>query len=480
MQGKILLPSLNRPHLLKRFFDAYRETEATAPGMVLIDELDYSANKGKYDLLELPPDWCLRITKAVTMGDKVREVWEEIVNLDYVSILNDDHIPRTKNWDQLVLKQINGHNVVFTNDGPTPDKPWNAPGRISGMICFSGPILKALGWMFPKDLHHLYSDEVWGFLFSQAKCCQAIMDVCVEHDHAYKDEAQRDDTYYKINGKSDFASPEPKGGLWESDRAAFQRWFQEDAQKDLAKLMAIMPKEGFMVATPTHNGDCAFAYALGLGDMGIHFSQSGWHFEVAMVEGSSLIPHARNSLVDMFLKSKCQKLLFIDSDQGFNRDAVIRLLSSNKRIIAGITPHKRFPINLNFEPLPEDHKHFQSLTNKGEQEFFKFAKEKADPTGEIEVDRVGTGFLMIDRSVFEIMKDHVPKYLAFDNDPSQVHYEFFKMGSDGEMGKYRGEDWHFCELAKKLKIPIFINSNVFLSHKGNFTFAANEALRNAQ
>lgn len=470
-----VLPSLDRPHLLKRFFDSYKTTEGSTKGLVLVDKTD--PKKEEYLKLEYPEGWTLVLTDAILMGDKVREAWDQIIQDEWVGILNDDHICQTKHWDKLVIEKINGKNVVGTNDGPTPDKPWNAPNRICGAIAFSAPILKALGWMFPPGLQHLYSDDVWGYLFGQAKCCQILMEVCVEHRHVYNNPEAKDSTFEKVNGNAKITDAEPHGGLWDSDRQAFQRWLKEDSQKDLQKVIALQPKEGVMIATPSHDGNVAFAYALGLADAGIHLSIHGWHFEMARVVGSSLIPHARNTLVDIFLKSRCQKLLFVDSDQGWTKDHLIRLLGTNKRIVAGVTPHKRFPINLNFDPL-EDHKHhFQDLNNKSQEEFYKFVKKEADPTGEIEVSRTGTGFVMVDRSVFEIMKDHVPHYLAYDNNDQEKHGEYFAMGGDGE--RFRGEDWKFCELAKKLKIPIFINSNVILSHQGSYTFMIDESLRGA-
>ena len=197
--------------------------------------------------------------------------------------------------------------------------------------------------------------------------------------------------------------------------------------------------------------------------------QNNIYFEVARIEGSSLLAHARNALVDMFLKSRCQRLLFIDSDQGFDRNHIFALLNSNKPIIAGVTPHKRFPININFEPLEQDIKFFKSLVNKSSEEFMKFAKERADEKGEIEVLKAGTGCIMIDRSVFASMIDLAEKYVAFDNNPELKHHEFFRTGPLN--GMYRGEDWYFCELAKRAGIPIYVHAHARLSHQGAYKWA---------
>lgn len=471
--GLWLLPSLGRAQLLNGFFGAYYETESSTPGLILVDETDPKLEE--YKNLKYPIGWELVITKAITMGDKVREIWPRIIDKDWVGILNDDHRPRTKHWDKQIISQINGTNVISTNDGPTPDKPWNAPNRLCGAICFSGGLLRALGYMFSEDMHHFYSDDVWGTLFGKSGCAQVMMGVCVEHVHAYKNPELRDETYKKINGEADPFSKEPKGGLWDADRAALLKWQAEKAQADLMKIIALQPKQGLMLGYLSHDNNVSADFAMGLMDTTLALAQHNIYFEVARIEGSSLISHARNQIVDMFLKSKCQRLLFVDSDQGFNRNHVFHLLGSNRPIVAGVTPHKRFPMNLNFEPLPEDIEFFKELTNKSAEEFFHFIKQKGDQKGEVEVNRAGTGFIMIDRSVFETTRDGLTSYLAFDDKNDTTHHEFFRMGE--YQGRFRGEDWYFCQKAKEAKIPIFINSNALVMHQGNFKYSIDESKR---
>lgn len=467
MQGTWLLPSLSRARELEKFFEAYLKAESSTPVMVLVDKED--PEKDEYTKLTYPEKCFLVFTEKRSMGEKVHEVWEQIKDQDWVGILNDDHRPITAQWDQRVLSQINGTNVVFTNDGETPEKPWNFPKRMCGAIAFSGKILRTLGWMFPPGIKHLYSDEVWGALFGRAQCAQGLGDVCVFHDHAYLKPEKRDDTFKLINGEQGLVNGEGTSPLWLDDKRAFQAWLKNDAEKDYRKILELQPKQGVMLATPSHDGNVAMGYAMGLADASVCLAQNNIYFEMARVVGSSLIPHARNSLVDMFLQSKCQRLLMIDSDQGWGKEHLLRLLQSPKLIVAGITPHKRFPINLNFDPLDEDKHYFKDLCNKGPEEFNVFAKEKADPLGLIQVEHVGTGFIMIDRRVFEIMKEHVSEYSAFDNNVDIKHKEYFKMGELD--GKYRGEDWWFNTLAKRLNIPIFINANVVVQHTGSYTFA---------
>ncbi len=168
------------------------------------------------------------------------------------------------------------------------------------------------------------------------------------------------------------------------------------------------------------------------------------------------------------MKSRCQRLLFVDSDQIWTKEAAMMLFQSNRRIIAGVTPHKRFPINLNFNPLEEHKKYFKDLSNKSSQEYQEYGRAQCDPKGEIEVEKAGFGFIMIDRSVFELMAPKVSDYHAFDNNDEHIHSEYFAMGAVN--GKYQGEDWFFGSLCKDLEIPMYINANCVVGHQGQFVF----------
>ena len=451
MNGIILLPSLDRSEKCKYFFQCYNETESTIGGLLLVDSNDPQLEA--YKALELPKDWELVITKARSMGEKFLEVKERYWEKDFICILNDDYAPRTKKWDVAVASQITGTNFVATNDN------FQAPNRMCGAICISGKIFRTLGWVFPPGINHLYSDSVWEYIATNAQCCNIMMDVMVEHLHGYKDEKYKDATFEKVNSKES----------WESDKTAFEYWLKNNAATDVQKIKDLQPKTGVMLCTPSHDGNVCILFAQGLSEATLQMQMNNIHWEFCRIVGSSLVTHARNQLVDMFMKSRCQKLLFVDSDQGFTAQDVFRLLGSSRRIIAGVVPHKRFPLNLNFEPLPEDDKYFKDTANKSLDEYMALVQGKADQLGEIQVNRAGTGFMMIDRSVFEIMKPHVNKYLAYDNPGStEEHYEYFLMG--GSSGKYKGEDWFFCQLAKQLQIPIYINAFVSAPHQGSYVF----------
>ncbi len=194
----MLLPSRRRVTDLRNFFTSLKETEATLPGRVLVDSKDYADNMNAYGLLErelMPKNWEFYISKSESMGDKVREVWNTYRKLDWVGILNDDHYAITKEWDKRLLSQLNGKNFITCNDN------WHANGtlgRAAGATIWSGPLIRAVGYIFPRDLQHTCIDNVWEMLGRQTKCWIVDMDVVIEHRHRSKGEAPMDETHKKM------------------------------------------------------------------------------------------------------------------------------------------------------------------------------------------------------------------------------------------------------------------------------------------
>ena len=106
---------------------------------------------------------------------------------------------------------------------------------------------------------------------------------------------------------------------------------------------------------------------------------------------SPLIHQARNYLTSVFLTTKYQYLLFIDSDVEFEPESVVRMLVSKKRIIC--TPYRVKAKQLD--------KHIYTVEFKDPQTI-PFL-----PGGLVEIEAGPTGLMLIDHVVFErIMKNH--------------------------------------------------------------------------
>ena len=199
--------------------------------------------------------------------------------------------------------------------------------------------------------------------------------------------------------------------------------------------------------------------------------QDGIDFAKYVLSNESLVHRARNKIANEMLSGKYDKLMWIDSDIGWKYADLRRLLFSDKPVIGGTYPMKTYPITLNFNCLPEHFKYFKR--NKTMQEYYKWAKECADPnTGEVEVMHVPTGFLLTDKSVFFTLKDKVEQYDSYDfhTGKKTVMYDFFPSKVVNRC--LESEDWGFSRICRENGIKIYMNTRSITTHTGTHCFRA--------
>jgi hypothetical protein len=203
----------------------------------------------------------------------------------------------------------------------------------------------------------------------------------------------------------------------------------------------------------------------------------------------SLITRARNKLVKSFLDQKdYTHLFFIDADVVFEEDQFIRVLLFDKPITSAPYPIKNdAPIEkgdaslgwcMNFPLGPYD------LTDN-EKGFKK-------------VTYAGTGFMCIQRNVFDVIIDQYPqiKYRTdvrakLDNklEPEEIRgsfeYAFFDTGIQGEgiledeenTNRYLSEDFYFCQLWRQCGGVIYTDLTSTLKHIGVKTYTRPQIMK---
>ena len=215
-----LLPTLNRVNLLRRFFGSAIECETSTPGLILVDESDWDKNKASYEALEKPHDWEYVITQSIKMGDKIREVWPQILKCKWVNLLNDDHIIKTKNWATKLIAKLDGTNFVTCQDR------WMSPRKAAGATMFSMPLLEAVGIpIYPPGMKHLFIDDVWEAVGRGTGTWDIDHSVVIEHHNQLKTPNERDATYYEVYGKGPDLT---QGELWQNDLKVYQEFMKND------------------------------------------------------------------------------------------------------------------------------------------------------------------------------------------------------------------------------------------------------------
>lgn len=157
----------------------------------------------------------------------------------------------------------------------------------------------------------------------------------------------------------------------------------------------------------------------------------------------SILPDLRQRLVDDAMEADCTHMLFIDSDMVFPADTFHRLLLANKNIVAANCCTKTMPSNPTARYKSDDPAGDFCYTTAGKAQL-----NMLEP-----VWRVGTGVMLIRRSVFEKMAK-----------------PWFPMDWDYEEGKWQGEDWGFLEQAEPTQPVIHHSLSWEIGHMGTVPF----------
>jgi hypothetical protein len=189
---------------------------------------------------------------------------------------------------------------------------------------------------------------------------------------------------------------------------------------------------------------------------------------IHLQSGMALVTQARNNCVASFLKSDCTHFFFIDSDIGFEPEAVYRLLEKDEEVV--LTPYAVKGFGQNYA--------LQFIVHFPDRDNVKIGKD-----GFVEITAGPTGFMMIKREAFEKLikaypdKKTVNKQLVgnkveiMDSD----WYTFFETGIDPENG-YLGEDICFCKLWTAIGGKIYADAISELTHFGGHPFKGSLSL----
>jgi hypothetical protein len=197
------------------------------------------------------------------------------------------------------------------------------------------------------------------------------------------------------------------------------------------------------IGTPMYGGNCTGGYASSI----LNLSRIV-NFQHQFITNESLITRARNMIAHCFLKTECTHLLFIDADIAFDPQDVAKMLDSKVDLIGGLYPKKYInwgrvhdavkrgvtPENL---PFSAGDYYVRGDVIRGSQQ-------------PVEVLSVGTGLMLIHRSVFEALKPETPvsrlgsTLVGEINTTDKVHH-FFDTGVDQRTGEFLSEDYAFCQ-----------------------------------
>lgn len=196
--------------------------------------------------------------------------------------------------------------------------------------------------------------------------------------------------------------------------------------------------------------------------------RSNVRFDVETVRGVCHVDDARNVLLRNFLQSECTDLFFIDSDVGWQPNAVLRLLKRQGDIVGGVYPRKSDKEDYPFHP-------FEGETSQNEDGLFAMPK-------------IPTGFMRIRRHVIEALYEREKakdRLMWLDGDTQEQNRlpvaRICERGFVRELGleefsrthASQSGDYILCLKARSLGFKVFIDPDLEFNHSGEKTWSGN-------
>ena len=251
------------------------------------------------------------------------------------------------------------------------------------------------------------------------------------------------------------------------------------------------------ILTPCYGGMCYISYLQCLINTLNLFRQYNFPIQVEFCKNDSLVSRARNNLIAKAMHDpKCTHMIFIDNDITWNPMSILKLIISNKPLVGGAYPIKRY----NWEKLTTDSSSYDDTVinkwvdkkNKNtslkesmsdidmiQSSLLRYNINYIDKYIEIQdnltqVKHLATGFMLMQRTMVEkmMLAYHSTKYKDDVNfligDENNYAYALFDCGVEND--HYLSEDWLFCNRWTKIGGTIWLDVTINLTHTGTEDF----------
>lgn len=222
-----LVPSRGRPHNIADLIEAWEATRSMAHMWVCVDDDDPEL-QGYLDLVT--PAWAsIFVGPRMRLGPTLNHYTQAHLNMpdehSMIGFMGDDHRPRTRSWDLTILETasaVGGTAVVYGND--------LLQGKaMATAVAMTTNIPRALGYMVPPGMTHLYMDSAWLDMGRVAGNLIYHPDVIIEHMHPVAQKAVWDSGYAEVNSNE----------MYRNDRRAYDAWLADPSWRETLRALKV-------------------------------------------------------------------------------------------------------------------------------------------------------------------------------------------------------------------------------------------------
>jgi hypothetical protein len=254
------------------------------------------------------------------------------------------------------------------------------------------------------------------------------------------------------------------------------------------KEYAAVNKPHLCILTPCYGSVCYVNFVHCLMQTNFLFQQLNIPLTIEFCKNDSLVSRARNNLVAKAMSTpSVTHILFIDNDITWDPADVLKLLISDKSLIGGVYPLKKYNWEKIVDPQGDLMRRMIERKNNSsmsgivsdidfvQNNLLKYNTNFLDSTITIQnnltkVRHIATGFMMFKRATIEMMAKAYPTTKYTDDvgflhgDENKYAYALFDCGV--EDNHYYSEDWLFCHRWSKMGGNIYMDVSINLKHTG--------------
>lgn len=223
----VIVPSKGRPVAARELADAFSATCTADTRLVFAVDADDKTG-GEYVGAGLDIHVCpapSNMVKTLNFATVIFASYRQGAACPpAIGFMGDDHRPRTSGWDAAYLDALRelGTGIVYGDDLLQGEK-------LPTQVAMTSDIIRALGYMAPPTLTHMYVDNFWLDLGRRAGFLRYLPDVVVEHLHPVAGKAEWDAGHIRVNAPQMYAA----------DRTAYARYTVEQLPGAAAAVKAL-------------------------------------------------------------------------------------------------------------------------------------------------------------------------------------------------------------------------------------------------